>query len=406
MLQVNKLFIAAAIIPCLGFAQAQVGGNAYVPTLTSNQALNATRSVNALRLPHWRNALAKVRAGTGRGKILFFGDSTTIGSGAGSSGNVNMVGAWTKSFPNQITKQLAAVGIADSSNSYLSNQNSAGTGVAYNSYDPRLVEGSGWADGAGFFIAGGTTYVSTGTGTLAFTPTGQTDTADVYWYNNNNAATATVNVNGGATLATLTASGTQSVTKTTVTFTKGANTINVVGGGATQFYMMGVMAYDSTTPAIDIIQAGNYGSTVSTWTSNSSIAPGPSFAGATGLLAKMAPDLVVVDLTINDANTGTTAASYTANLAILVQAIQANGADVLLVSGTPSNTSATGIATIVGAMSSYADSNGIVFLDVNARWVNYTVSNALGWFYTDGIHPNAIGYQDVAQFISTFLAGV
>ena len=360
----------------------------------------------AQNLRKWRNALAKVRSGTGRGKILFFGDSTTAGSGAGSSGNVNMVGAWSKSFPNQIAKLLAAAGIPTSSNSYLSNQNAAGTGVAYNSYDPRLVEGAGWADGTGFFIAGGTTFVSTGSAALAFTPTSQVDTADVYWYNNNNSGTATVNVNGGATLATLTATGTQTVTKTTVTATKASNTINIVGGGATQFYVMGVMAYDSTTPAIDFIQAGNYGSTISTWTSNSAIPPGPSFSGATGLLAKLAPDLVVVDLTVNDSSAGTAVSTYTTNLATLVQAIQANGADVLLVSGTPANISATGIASIVGAVSSYANSNNIVFLDVNARWVNYTTGNALGWFYTDGIHPNAIGYQDVAQMVATFLATI
>src|SRR6202035_4404848 len=120
---------------------------------------------------------------------------------------------------------------------------------------------------------------------LAFTPTGQVDTFEVYWYNNNNSGTATLNVNGGATLATLTATGTTTVTKTVVTATKGTNTLNVVGGGATQFYIMGVVAYDSTTPAIDIIQAGTYGSLVATWTANSTIPPGPTFPGPAGLLA-------------------------------------------------------------------------------------------------------------------------
>lgn len=371
-----------------------------------SQQPSVAYSVGAAQLPKWRDAASRVRNGAGRAKVLWAGDSTTTGAGAGASGNSAMVGAYQNSIQNQVAAILNARGLPVSSNSFLSNQSTASAATAYNAYDPRLVEGAGWADAAGFFIAGGTTFVSTGTGVLAFTPVGAVDTFEIYWYNNNNAGTATVNVNGGATLATLTGSGTQTVTKTTVTAVKGVNTLNIVGGGATQFYIMGVVAYDSTKPAVDFIQAGQFGSLSATWIANSTTPPGPAFVGTTGLLAKMAPDLIVVDLTVNDSTGATSAATYTANMTTLVSALATFGADILLVSGTPPNTSASAIATIVRALAGVAAARNLAFLDVNARWVNFTTANATGWFFSDGLHPNAVGYADVAKFLSAFLGGI
>ena len=70
-------------------------------------------------------------------------------------------------------------------------------------------------------------------------------------------ATATYNVNGGASLGTITNAGANALFAYTATVTKGAHTINIVPNNNGSFNIEDT-AYNSTTPAIDLIQNGQY----------------------------------------------------------------------------------------------------------------------------------------------------
>lgn len=374
------------------------GSTAAPSALTQSQINSVLEITRANNLPHWRNALAKVRAGTGRGRILFIGDSTTGGTGSGSGGG--LTGAWGTSFPNDVANILAARGIPTSSKSIAGDQGvKSGAAVDYGTYDTRVTLGTGWATNT-LSIAGGGAFNSTGTGTLAFTPVGNIDTFETYHVKNaQGGASVTVNIDGGATLLTLTGGGAASISKTTQSVAKASHTINVVGV-AGSVYLMGLVAYDSTVPAVDIIQAGAYGATVTYWAATTNPWDASSLVGVIGLYA---PDLTVIDLTINDANTAT--ATYLAKMAIIVATVQAAGSDVLIVTGNPTSSTSAQLLSNLSALSAYADTNNFVYLDIFSRWGSYASVNSLGWIFSSP-HPNAVGYQDIAQAIATLLSGI
>lgn len=54
-------------------------------------------------------ALARVAGGTGRGKLVCIGDSTTFGEGSGTGGN-GRVGCMPKSWPAKLAASLTALG--------------------------------------------------------------------------------------------------------------------------------------------------------------------------------------------------------------------------------------------------------------------------------------------------------
>src|ERR1700758_4020125 len=92
-----------------------------------------------LQLPKWRNAINRVRAGTGRGRLMLLGDSTTTGAGAGASGNFNLAGALAKSRGAELAARLATLGIPTSFNSVISDGQVTQNGVTCPAYDPRCT---------------------------------------------------------------------------------------------------------------------------------------------------------------------------------------------------------------------------------------------------------------------------
>lgn len=354
-------------------------------TVTSASGL---MNIGAPNLLHWRKAIAKVRDGTGRGRLVLIGDSTTAGAGAGTGGTLNYNGAYAKNWPRALGALLSAT-VPTSDNSFFGDQCQ---NVAYGTYDPRVVLGTGWAPTQNS-LGGNMFHFTVGSpGTLAFTPAGQIDTITIYYLNAT--GTFTVNVDGGASLGTVTPSGTFLVSSQTFTVTKGAHTINMVAVNDAQVYVLGVVSYDSTTPAIDIIQTACSGSTASTFTST-----GLGWSPMT-VLAILAPDLTEIGLTINDSNAATALATYQTQMQAIITAAQLSG-DALLMVGAPSNTANATNGTLdqyVGAVKSLALANNNGVVDLKTRWVSYAVTNPqLPYF--DSLHPMRLGYRDIAQAV-------
>lgn len=395
-----------SVLPPASIVTTGMQFNAFDPATGLNQAvpssllLGSTASTLPVRLPNWRNSLAKVRAGTGRGRILLIGDSTTAGAGSGASGSLNLVGAWAKSRTQSLAARLAALGVPTSSNSVVGDNSAQFVqGVNVSLYDPRIVLGANWTMNLALTCGGAMYSYSNGAvNNLAFTPTGQIDSATVYYITRPGQGTCTTNIDGGSSLGTINMNAASAMTSQTFTFAKGAHTFNVVPGNNGVLGITAIVTWDSTTPAIDILQAGMIGATATTFTSTTSGNPWDILPS----ISAYAANLTVIQLTINDSVTNTNLATYAANLQTIVNRAKLTG-DVILESGYPS----LGInaAAYVTQAQQVAANSAIPFLDVTYRWTDYATSNGLGWMF-DSLHPNAVGYQDCGQFEASVLAVV
>lgn len=346
------------------------------------------QAATAYGLSKWRKALAKVRSGGGRAKLALIGDSTTMGAGSTGASTNNAI---VKSYPTQLAALL---------NSYhVGALASSSWGIALlPATDPRVVYGTGWVQATAVASLGGpmASCPNTATTALAFTPADQWDTCDIYYAKNSGLGTFTVNVDGGATLATVNANATSGFAKETISTTLGSHTVNIArnGTGGT-IYIAGIHCYNSAENVVDVFNLGWYGSKVSQWhvTTN-----GWSTGNALPILA---PDLSVICLTINDWNAATDTSAYTASMQALIDVAKTTG-DVILMTGVPSSTSSASVeqqATYNAICASLAASNDIQIIDLTERWGSYVESNALG-YYADGLHPLAIGYADIAAVVS------
>ena len=337
----------------------------------------------------WRAALARTRVGGTRAKIACVGDSTTRGMGSGS-GDL-FTGTQANSYPTQLAALLNARGLPAQANSLFGNG-----ATTITTSDPRVTLGAGWA--AGGTLLGGSLLAGTAaTGFLGLQPSVSVDTFDTY-YVAGGLGTATLNINGGATLATLDGSGASNILKNTVTGSLAANQLRVTYASGSAFWVAGIDAYNSAAKEVAVWNLGASGAKVADVRNAGS---GFSFAFC---LPKLAPDLTIIDLTINDWAPPTNLASYTADMQALIAAALSTG-DVILMTGVPSSTSsATAVnqAAFVSANYDLAKANGIPLIDLSYRWTDYTTSNALGMYY-DSLHPSARGYSDVAQSVANVL---
>lgn len=324
--------------------------------------------------------MARVRNGTADGKVFIVGDSTTAGAGA------NTLAA---SVPNRLAGLLDSYVCRAGLHSTLGRNNV--TAVATDVFDPRVALGAGWTagnNGAG----GGYSAPTTATGNLSFTPTVPFDTITVYTAVNSGNGTSTVNVDGGASLGTMTTSGTQALGTHTFTCALGTHTINISPPTVGTIHVLGIEVADSTTRRMRVYNAGYAGQKAAFFTS-------ASLAWNTyNWWPVVAPDLTILNLTINDSNqTGlgaTDTATYSSQITSLITRAQATG-DCLLMVGNPTNTEAS-LQTYRDILYGLADTHDCALLDLKDRWQSYAVSNPLG-YYADTAHPSAVGYQDIAS---------
>lgn len=354
-----------------------------------------TFNLNPYTLRNWRASIANVRAGTARARLVLLGDSTTVGAGSGASGNVHLNGAFAKAYPRGLGSLLNSYYAPVSDNSFFNDQNVAAQSVGYGSYDTRVSLGSHWGTAVLSYAGNVFKFTSgSGAGTLAFTPVGAFDTLQIWYLQQPAQGSFAVNVDGGASLGTINSAGTASLLTQSYTVTKGTHTVNMVANNDGNLFILGCLCWDSTTPAIDLIQAGTYGATAQSFNTIGNI-----WSSLT-VQPQLSPDLTVVCLTINDSNTGTDLFTYKVNMQAVITAALSTGDCVLMV-GAPSNTpqATTGILQrYIDVLRQLALANSIGMIDLSIRWTSYAVTNPL-MPYFDTVHPAAIGYQDIAYAV-------
>lgn len=343
-------------------------------------------------LSRWRAALGRVRAGTGTGKLLCIGDSTTRGAWSNGSWSGN---AFAKAYPYQLASMLQGAGVSANGEGFMGGGNwNAGTGGAIG-YDPRISLNGSWALNNAVKSLGCETFaITSGGGTFSFAPSTPVDTFEIFYASNAGLGSVNVAFNGGATTTTFATSGSAGVGKAVVQTALGMNTLQMTPAGNGAVYIIGINAYASTKHQVSVINAGWVGGLASNIADMSS----PWASGQA--IPIVAPDLSIIDCSINDWNAPTTAAAYRYYMQQAITQARVSG-DVILMSGAPSNTAAASngkMAEIVGVLYDLAQTNDIPLIDIVSRWVSWGVSNPLG-FYGAGeiVHPSGSGYADIAQ---------
>jgi lysophospholipase L1-like esterase len=347
----------------------------------------------------WQRAIARVRAGTGRARLLVLGDSTNCGAGAGLGGMCRLHGAYANGWP-QLLARLAAPLVPFSANSLVGTQGV--TEVAPELYDPRVAPGAGWAAASNTGTVGGGLWGFTGStaSAFAFTPTGAFDTLTIRYAQQPRFGSFTVTLDGGPPLGSVATSGVPAYKAVTYRVPPGAGTVNILPGADGRLFIGAIEASNSAVPAADVLQGAWFGARAQNF-SNAGTPWAPLNA-----IPLFAPDLTVINLTINDSNKSTAPGEYQLQMQQIISAARQTG-DVLLMVGAPSKT----VQALDGTLDSFiaiinllALTNGCPVLDLKQRWGGYAEAQA-AFPYCDSLHPGALAYQDVARAIYEILSG-
>lgn len=320
-------------------------------------------------LPRWRRARAEALIGRARTRILCVGDSNTMGWNAIGEGGHRR---WA-SYPDALAQALPA-GLRARSDAYWG----GGNVPDWSDYDPHLVLGSGWDDNGGDGLGGGAFRNSTTTAALAYTPAQPWQQADI-WVRRPGSATLSVGIAGSLEEEVLTSGGLLKISYTAPTLAVQTLQMARVSGAVE---VMGWDLYDPAEPGVGVINAGRAG-----WRSDQSAANAGDFAS-------LSPDLVVIQLGINDFRANAAPEDYRASMATLIDAAIAAGADVVLVvSFHPSGAQTYLWSDYVARVYSLADEYHLPVVDLTHRYGSHAAGIAAGWVQ-DGSHLTAAGYAE------------
>ena len=203
---------------------------------------------NPANYKNFRKALGNTLSGQASTalRVLCIGDSTTLGSNGVTATNA-VQNSWVRRLADLLTKQ----GIQSGWQNNFGDHTAASSGSTIQLIDPRVTAiPAGWStDDSGALTltpgpGGWNFYNQTTTNPFTFTPTVQTDTCDVYYFDGSGydpflVKSGAAGVTTCSTGGTATIGATNVVRKLTSTFTLGSNvwTIQRAGTGTTLFLM-------------------------------------------------------------------------------------------------------------------------------------------------------------------------
>ena len=340
----------------------------------------------------FRAALARQRAGGAVARINVYGDSNSAGYQAG-------LGA-------DYTRGFAACAATILEGTYGPSR----TGViapaieSAPAVDPRFTLGSGWS---GFLstsqgIGGSGSLQGTGltAGTASIVGT-NVNAFDVYFARYaGGPATVDISIDAGAAVHTA-CNGANAVVKATVTTgTVGTHTLNIKNATTGTSYVLGVEGYDNTQTGLRWTAVGILGGTSDNWNladsgdpwSPSSLNFGPSLP---------APDLTVINLSINAHTAGTTQAAYLASMSTFITKAAAVG-DVILIASAPGGSGDVSTwGDFLTSQRTLAATFGCGLINMPTRWGVYAAASASPYLlWHDADHPTIAGYWDLGQALA------
>jgi hypothetical protein len=334
--------------------------------------------------------LARVKAGSGRGRISIVGDSTSVGDGAGAGGG-RIAGARPNRPSAVLAGLLTQAGYPALDNSiYTANVQPSGSTLP--AYDPRLALGS-WSEQnpavAGVFADfAGSGFLAGGTGAPLTATFDHVDTFEVSVYDTDSFA-LTFRIDGAVPAAGPAAQSFTATSGTTRLVLKagavGSHTLSIAAD-STNAALRSIVAYDSSAPAIDILcHAG------CAQTSANLAATAANATRSRDQLAQDGVDVAIVFAGFNDMNQGVSAAAHGASVGAIIDTQKAHG-DVLVVGAWRGSSAAFDNADIRAATAAVAAAKGVAFIDLDAHY-GAAVPPAM----YDAVHRTAAGYADVAD---------
>jgi lysophospholipase L1-like esterase len=358
-------------------------------------------NLSSLNLKKWRAALANVQTGAASAKVAIIGDSTDAGfyaSGAQYAGNR------TFTVADAVARRFVASGIPSSiANTY---GTASVVTASLASYDPRWTYGAGWSASSVASVLGGYLLQNASDTTAAnFTPTKTDgtalsfDTIEVVYLKNSAYANFTIGIDGGAASYTSTQAGSGALDTASVTVAAGTHTVNIAktaGDAAKTLYIASIRCYDSSAKVVHFLNMAGGGMT------SSNMAGNAAYYNSLNGIALAAPDLSVINCTINDALTSVPLTTYQTNLQNLITTCAVTGS-VVLRTGNPGKAGYSGFVAdsdepYIAVMATLAQTNNIPFINVKRRLVSWTDANTYG-LMVDGLHPTKLGYQDIANAV-------
>ncbi len=378
--------------------------NGSIAGLTSPDSGGAIVRLQAELYPmrKWAAALGQMRNGIRNARLLLIGDSTGVGSGA--SGSTGFTADSRKiSFSPYLAKQFIALGIPAYAEGVCGDRCNSSTALIA-TFDPRFVIGSAvvqesWAT-LNNALAGRPFKFSTTTtnNQIDFTPSVQVDTYELHWVSTTTTGKLNYGINGGGTTTEIntTSGGADTVYRSIIPAgSLGANTLNVTWKSGSS-WNLSFDAYNSTVKGIQIIEGCWAGSRVADFLYNTKP------WSALNMLSALSPDLIHIQLQINDVQLGTALSTYITNLQTLITAAKAVG-DVIISSGYPSSIAFLS-TTVLSNQKLYRDSiaalclaNNVYFDDLWGRMGSYEIQQSYGAMYADALHPTGSTYAYAAK---------
>lgn len=426
------------VIPSGGAAAAAAGGLVSTGTPTApglalkSKVFSDPEIAPTQPLSNWEKAKINGAQGgmLGRPAIcMIVGDSTGMGTRANASAPSANTNIKAFELAAQLARACSANGLPATAACVFGTGNSSigttGSGAWYPAIDYRVAMGAGWTNsdvagnnggqGSAFNIAGGGYFVATGAtaGTMDVTFQTEFDTLIVYCPHLGLASSINVLVDGTVVGTVSNATNDSGITATTFSVPAGLlakhkisfqNTTAGINGG-----ILGVMAWNSFAPGVVFMTNTCSGGGVSNFTATTGIAAPENTAYGVN------PDLIIVDLTINDIGGALAAATWQTRMQGLVTFYNrvlglGNPCDVIL-GGLSVNTNAnqaalipayaTAIQAIAAAGGPYGPLNTFDWRVVMGA--TGAAAQTAGTLSSDNLHPSPYGYGLRTKYILPLL---
>lgn len=334
-----------------------------------------------------------------------YGDSVTSGSGVGGAANAN---GERNSLSALFAQKFQQLGF----DAYHFKHGNLGTSGAVTTFDPRYSFAGTWT--TAYTIPGSSLLKCTSNaGSVTFTPGYSWDVCNVLYVQdtsgNGGGGNMTITVDGGATnfstpssggsisSQVISQSGATTMTSIVVTAASaGAHTITVTNGASGNIQMFGFEPYLSTTRSVIVRNMGAPGYTAGNLV-------GSSLGQQMMYQTCLTGHLQLLNIGSNDSRTPTNLTTYDTNVSTIIASLTAlSNSSVLYWTWPPEHYSDTARSTQQSYVDRFIQNAGVTYpiLDLWRWWDalgGYDAIGGTGGWYSDTIHPNAIGTKVIAD---------
>jgi hypothetical protein len=357
-----------------------------------------TFNFDSSHFPHFRKCLSEARLGKNRCRMLIVGDSTS------AVDNIGGPNAKYYAWPAQMGRLLAPkIGLPVDYDALMGNSNMPNNVET----DARITSYSGaWYSNHYQQSIGGdwfSNYSSKASGVFSFAPLSQADSFKFWYITSPHSGLIGVTIDQDVVASINTNNFFNDLDSQAFTTTLGHHTLSLtnLSDDNSAVHVIGIEAWDSKHPGISIINAAWSGSDALMWTK----APlGVEEWEPAMMINKIAPDITLIDLDVNDGARQNDLQDYRKNMQTIIKQAQSVGDVVLITSHHGTDKYADrNVKPYIDVIYSIAGKN-IPVIDNWKYEVSYQNQLKNRWMY-DAVHMNRLGYANFSVPIANALGG-